>query len=40
MCAATYSLGGSSVVIAATLLFWNSQDCVPKIPKLAFKFPS
>ena len=25
---------------AATLLFWNSQDCVPKIPKLTLKFPN
>jgi len=25
---------------AATLLFWNSQDCVPKISKLTLKFPS
>jgi len=22
------------ITSAATLLFWNSQDCVPKIPKL------
>ena len=28
------------VLCAATLVFKNSQDCAPKIPKLKLKFPS
>jgi len=32
-------LAGRIVNSAATLLFGNSQDCVPKIPKLILKFP-